>query len=140
MLPQTSHLPWEVTHHQPWRVVTAMLLHGGVLHIACNGMSLLTLGMFIEELFGPARFWVVFTLTGDMEVTGIAGCAGREPGEQRDGRDGDQLAHACDGVLESSLTPQTLPATPFDFTGPREPAGGPRRPRAGSPGRRSYAP
>ena len=57
-------LPWEVTKHQPWRVVTAMLLHGGVLHIACNGMSLLTLGMFIEELFGPARFWVVFTLTG----------------------------------------------------------------------------
>jgi rhomboid protease GluP len=57
-------MPWEVTQHQPWRVVTAMLLHGGVIHIACNGMSLLTLGMFIEELFGPARFWIVFTLTG----------------------------------------------------------------------------
>jgi membrane associated rhomboid family serine protease len=57
-------LQWEFTRHQPWRVVDAMLLHVNVLHIACNGMSLLTLGMFIEELFGPARFWVVFTLTG----------------------------------------------------------------------------
>lgn len=57
-------LPELSTRDQPWRIVTATLLHGGVLHIACNGMSLLTLGMFIEELFGPARFWVVFTLTG----------------------------------------------------------------------------
>jgi rhomboid protease GluP len=57
-------VPWEITRHQPWRAVTAMLLHVNLLHIICNGMSLLTLGMFIEELFGPARFWVVFTLTG----------------------------------------------------------------------------
>jgi membrane associated rhomboid family serine protease len=59
-----SDLPGHTTRAEPWRIVSAMLLHGGVLHIVFNGMSLLTLGMYIEELFGPARFWVVFTLTG----------------------------------------------------------------------------
>jgi len=49
---------------EPWRLVTAMLLHGGVFHILMNGLSLLSLGMFVEALFGPAMFWIVFTLTG----------------------------------------------------------------------------
>ena len=59
-----EQFPDITTRAQPWRIVSAMLLHGGVLHIVFNGMSLLTLGLYIEELFGPARFWVVFTLTG----------------------------------------------------------------------------
>jgi membrane associated rhomboid family serine protease len=57
-------LPSHATRDEPWRLVSAMLLHGGVLHIVMNGLSLLTLGMYIEALFGPARFWIVFTLTG----------------------------------------------------------------------------
>jgi membrane associated rhomboid family serine protease len=71
-------LPWRVedvqrhvdseldrsTRQEPWRVVSAMLLHGGVLHIVMNGASLLTLGLFIENLFGPARFWIAFVVTG----------------------------------------------------------------------------
>jgi membrane associated rhomboid family serine protease len=56
--------PNEVMRSEPWRLVTAMLLHGGVFHILMNGLSLLSLGMFVEALFGPAMFWVVFTLTG----------------------------------------------------------------------------
>jgi membrane associated rhomboid family serine protease len=52
------------TSEQPWRLVSAMLLHGGVLHIVFNGLSLLSLGMFVESVFGPARFWTIFTLTG----------------------------------------------------------------------------
>jgi membrane associated rhomboid family serine protease len=59
-----SDLPSHATRDEPWRIVSAMLLHGGILHILFNGMSLLTLGMYIEALFGPARFWIVFTLTG----------------------------------------------------------------------------
>ena len=57
-------LPSHATRDEPWRIVSAMLLHGGFLHIVFNGLSLLTLGMYIEALFGPARFWIVFTLTG----------------------------------------------------------------------------
>lgn len=57
-------LPNHSTRDEPWRFVSAMLLHGGFLHILFNGLSLLTLGMYIEALFGPARFWIVFTLTG----------------------------------------------------------------------------
>jgi len=52
------------TQAEPWRVVSAMLLHGGILHIVMNGLSLMTLGLFIENLFGPARFWIAFVVTG----------------------------------------------------------------------------
>lgn len=52
------------TREEPWRVATAMLLHGGILHIVMNGLALLSLGLFIESVFGPARFWTVFVLTG----------------------------------------------------------------------------
>lgn len=57
-------LGWHWTRHEPWRIVSAMLLHGGLLHIFCNGSSLLTAGAFVEGLWGPARFWIVFTLSG----------------------------------------------------------------------------
>jgi membrane associated rhomboid family serine protease len=56
--------PNPLMRSEPWRLVTAMLLHGGVFHILMNGLSLLSLGMFVEALFGPAMFWIVFTLTG----------------------------------------------------------------------------
>jgi membrane associated rhomboid family serine protease len=52
------------TREQPWRLLTAMLLHGGMFHILMNGLSLLSLGGLIEALFGPATMWVLFTLTG----------------------------------------------------------------------------
>lgn len=54
----------ELMRSEPWRVVTAMLLHGGVFHIVMNGLSLLSLGVFVEMLFGPAAFWILFTVTG----------------------------------------------------------------------------
>jgi len=56
--------PNELIRSEPWRLVTAMLLHGGVFHLLMNGLALLSLGMFIESLFGPAMFWILFTLTG----------------------------------------------------------------------------
>jgi hypothetical protein len=37
--------PNPLMRSEPWRLVTAMLLHGGVFHILMNGLSLLSLGV-----------------------------------------------------------------------------------------------
>ena len=47
-----------------WRLVTACFLHAGVIHILFNGMALIQLGPLIEQAFGPARFTILFVLTG----------------------------------------------------------------------------
>lgn len=47
-----------------WRLVTANFLHGGLMHLAFNGMSLFNLGPLAENLFGTSRFLVLWMLTG----------------------------------------------------------------------------
>jgi rhomboid protease GluP len=50
--------------HEWWRVVTAMFLHGGLLHIGFNMMALLQLGPAIEELYGSARYLFIYVFAG----------------------------------------------------------------------------
>lgn len=50
--------------NQWWRVVTAMFLHGGLIHIAFNMMALMQLGPPLEELYGSGRYFFLYTLTG----------------------------------------------------------------------------
>jgi rhomboid protease GluP len=45
---------------QPWRILTAALLHGSFLHLYMNGIALLALGTVLERLMGPARTLAVF--------------------------------------------------------------------------------
>lgn len=47
-----------------WLYVTAMFLHGGLLHFFFNSYCLLSLGPLIESEFGTERFWVVYFLSG----------------------------------------------------------------------------
>jgi rhomboid protease GluP len=47
-----------------WRLVTAVFLHGGVMHIAMNGYGFWVAGTTLEERFGRARVLVAFLLTG----------------------------------------------------------------------------
>jgi hypothetical protein len=47
-----------------WRVVTAMFLHGGLLHIGFNMMALMQLGPAIEELYGSGRYLFIYVFTG----------------------------------------------------------------------------
>jgi rhomboid protease GluP len=47
-----------------WRLVTAMFLHGGLLHIGFNMMALLQFGPALEEVYGSPRFLFVYTVTG----------------------------------------------------------------------------
>ena len=47
-----------------WRLVTANFLHGGLLHIAVNVYALTMIGPTVEQLYGRARFLVVFIVGG----------------------------------------------------------------------------
>jgi membrane associated rhomboid family serine protease len=49
---------------QPWRLVTAIFLHGGLLHIGFNMWVLMDLGPTLEEMYGSARFFFIFVATG----------------------------------------------------------------------------
>jgi len=47
-----------------WRLLTAMFLHGGVLHIALNGWALYQLGGLFEAWMGSARMAVTYFVSG----------------------------------------------------------------------------
>jgi membrane associated rhomboid family serine protease len=50
--------------HQWYRLITAMFLHAGLIHIGFNMMSLMQLGPALEELYGSARYFFLYVLTG----------------------------------------------------------------------------
>ena len=47
-----------------WRLITAMFLHGGLIHIGFNMMALMQLGPPLEELYGSALYLFFYVLTG----------------------------------------------------------------------------
>src|SRR5258708_39773071 len=49
---------------QPWRLITAIFLHGSLLHLGFNMWVMMDLAPTIEELYGSARFFFVFIVTG----------------------------------------------------------------------------
>jgi rhomboid protease GluP len=49
---------------QWWRLVTAIFLHAGLLHIGLNLWCLFDLGPEVESLFSAAKFLVFFLVTG----------------------------------------------------------------------------
>src|SRR2546427_76920 len=49
---------------EPWRLITANYLHGGLLHLLFNCYALATLGPLIEESFGARKFFVIYTVCG----------------------------------------------------------------------------
>ena len=51
-----------------WTLITAIYLHGGLLHIFFNMMWVRQLGPVVEELFGPFRLFAIFTVAG---ITGF---------------------------------------------------------------------
>ncbi len=55
---------------QWWRLVTAIFLHAGPLHLLLNGFSLFNLGLFLEPTLGSRRFLVLFFASG--LVSGLA--------------------------------------------------------------------
>lgn len=49
---------------EPERLVTAMFLHGGVFHLACNMVALVQVGSQAEELLGRRRFALLYVCSG----------------------------------------------------------------------------
>jgi rhomboid protease GluP len=47
-----------------WRLASATLLHGGLMHVAFNGYVLFSLGNFVERLLGPSRFLLLYVVSG----------------------------------------------------------------------------
>ena len=59
-----ASLPLAYNLDQPWRFVTAVFLHAGLLHIGFNMWVLMDIGPALEELYGSARFFFIFVFTG----------------------------------------------------------------------------
>jgi membrane associated rhomboid family serine protease len=55
---------------QWWRIITGAFLHGGLIHIGVNMMSLWFLGRFIEFAVGPWR--MLFIYMASLVVSGLA--------------------------------------------------------------------
>ncbi|MEE2659016.1 MAG: rhomboid family intramembrane serine protease [Candidatus Latescibacterota bacterium] len=51
-----------------WTVITAIYLHGSLLHILFNMLWVRQLGPVVEQLFGTYRLFIIFTVAG---VTGF---------------------------------------------------------------------
>ncbi len=49
---------------EPWRVLSAVFVHFGLLHIGLNMMSLVSLGRTLEPHLGSARFLILYIATG----------------------------------------------------------------------------
>ncbi len=49
---------------QPWRLITAIFLHGSLLHIGFNMWVLMDVGPLVEEVYGSARYLFIYVITG----------------------------------------------------------------------------
>jgi len=60
----SSYGPAIFGHDEYYRLITAMFLHGGLLHIGFNMMGLMQFGPALEELYGSARYLFLYVFTG----------------------------------------------------------------------------
>lgn len=56
--------------NQYWRLITSIFIHIGVIHLFLNNYALWIIGREIEQIYGSARFLVLYLVTG---VIGSAG-------------------------------------------------------------------
>ncbi|MED6133663.1 Retinoblastoma-like protein 1 [Stylosanthes scabra] len=55
----------EVVHrHQAWRLFSCMWLHGGVIHLLANMLSLVFIGIRLEQEFGFVRIGLLYVISG----------------------------------------------------------------------------
>jgi membrane associated rhomboid family serine protease len=59
-----ASLPLPYNLAQPWRFVTAVFLHGSLMHIGFNMWVLMDIGPMVEELYGSARYLFIYVATG----------------------------------------------------------------------------
>jgi len=49
---------------EPWRLLTAMFVHGNFIHLALNMLALWMLGQSVEPMLGRARFLALYLISG----------------------------------------------------------------------------
>ncbi|KAH8513475.1 hypothetical protein H0E87_006662 [Populus deltoides] len=65
-LEKMGSLKWnKVVHgHQGWRLITCMWLHAGVVHVLANMLSLIFIGIRLEQQFGFVRVGIIYLVSG----------------------------------------------------------------------------
>eukprot|EP00258_Populus_trichocarpa_P003408 XP_002304474.3 RHOMBOID-like protein 2 [Populus trichocarpa] len=65
-LEKMGALEWnKVVHgHQGWRLITCMWLHAGVVHVLANMLSLIFIGIRLEQQFGFVRVGIIYLVSG----------------------------------------------------------------------------
>jgi membrane associated rhomboid family serine protease/predicted negative regulator of RcsB-dependent stress response len=51
-----------------WRLITAVFLHDGLLHLAINSYALFVIGVQTERFFGHVRYLIIYLLAGAASV------------------------------------------------------------------------
>ncbi len=54
----------EVEKGEWWRLLSALFLHGGLLHLAMTMLGLYTAGMIVERIYGPWPFLIIYLGSG----------------------------------------------------------------------------
>jgi len=49
---------------RPWTLVTAVFLHGDIVHLLYNMFALVLFGMILEQIIGKKKFLAIFFLSG----------------------------------------------------------------------------
>ncbi|XP_057525389.1 RHOMBOID-like protein 2 [Amaranthus tricolor] len=59
-------LKWDkvVHQHQGWRLITCIWLHAGVIHLLVNMLSLVFIGIRLEQQFGFVRIGILYLVSG----------------------------------------------------------------------------
>ncbi|KAK4770300.1 hypothetical protein SAY87_030832 [Trapa incisa] len=65
-LDKLGALEWtKIVHrHQGWRLITCIWLHAGIIHLLANMLSLLFIGVRLEQQFGFVRIGTTYLLSG----------------------------------------------------------------------------
>ncbi|XP_047162644.1 RHOMBOID-like protein 2 [Vigna umbellata] len=65
-LTKMGALRWDnvVNGHQGWRLVTCIWLHAGIIHLLANMLSLVFIGIRLEQQFGFVRIGVIYLVSG----------------------------------------------------------------------------
>lgn len=64
LLEAGAMVPLLVADGEWWRLITAMFLHIGLLHIAFNSLALLVFGQLMESAIGSGRMLALYLITG----------------------------------------------------------------------------
>lgn len=108
-----ASVPVYVLTGQPWRLVTAIFLHVGIIHIALNMIILGATAPHLERALGPLRTAAIFLVGGILANAGHAAWAELQAGPQHFGRLLVPLAGSSGGLMAifgAMLVPSLLAA------------------------------